>query len=140
MIAQNGFALDDKRLIMKRIMFLIGCSVFAITGFSQDAPELNNKMAGASVMSSVAARSDVVINPNPVQGQTFSLELQNLQKGKYSIYMFNEQGKKYLVKVLNFDGGNLTESLQLPKNADKGVYILQVISKTSRFSKKMIVE
>jgi hypothetical protein len=140
LIAGNGFALDDKRLIMKRILILLGCSVFAISSFSQDAAELNNKMAATSVVASVATGSDVNINPNPVQGETFSLELQNLQKGKYSIYMFNEQGKRYLVKVVNVDGGTLTESLQLPKNADKGVYILQVISKTSRFCKKMIVE
>jgi hypothetical protein len=54
--------------------------------------------------------------------------------------MFNENGKRYLVRVLNFEGGTFPETLELPKNADKGVYILQVISKTSRFVKKMIIE
>jgi hypothetical protein len=127
-------------MIMKRMLFLLGAGMFAISGFSQQTPDLNTKMVGTSAVVAAAANSDIVINPNPVQGKTFSLELQNLQKGKYSIYMFDETGKRYLVRVLNFEGGTFTESLQLPKNADKGVYILQVISKTSRFVKKMIIE
>jgi hypothetical protein len=127
-------------MIMKRIMFLLGCSVFAITSFSQDAPTLNDKLAATAVVNSGISRSDVIINPNPVTGESFNIQLQNLQKGKYSIYMHDEKGKKYLVKVLNLEDGSFNESLQLPKKADKGIYILQVISKTARFSKKMIVQ
>lgn len=127
-------------MIMKRMLFLLGTCVSAISGFSQQTADLNTKMAGTSAVVAAAAKSDVVINPNPVQGKTFTLELQNLQKGKYSIYMFDEAGKRYLVRILNFEGGTFSETLELPKNADKGVYILQVISKTSRFVKKMIIE
>lgn len=125
---------------MKRILFLIGFGVFAVHGFSQDAAELNDKLAVVSVAASGMSKSDIQINPNPVSGETFTIELQNLQKGKYSIFMYDEKGRKYLVKILNVEEGTSTELLQLPKKADKGVYILQVISKTSRFSKKMIVE
>jgi len=113
--------------------------VVTISSFSQDAASLNDKLAATAVVTA-AAKSDVIINPNPVTGGSFNIQLQNLQKGKYSIYMHDEHGKKYLVKVLNIEEGNATESLQLPRKADKGIYILQVISKTARFSKKMIVE
>lgn len=119
---------------------MIGFGVFAVHGFSQDAAELNDKLAVVSVAASGMSKSDIQINPNPVSGETFTIELQNLQKGKYSIFMYDEKGRKYLVKILNVEEGTSTELLQLPKKADKGVYILQVISKTSRFSKKVIVE
>ena len=118
----------------------MGCSLFATCVFSQEAPVMNNKLAATSTVLVSATKSDVSISPNPVQGQAFNLELQNLQKGKYSIYLFDQNGKRYVVKVLNFDGGSFNQSLQLPKNVNKGVYILQVVSKTARFSKKMIIE
>jgi len=85
-------------------------------------------------------QSDIRINPNPVKEETFNLELQNLEKGKYNIYIYAESGKKYLIKSFNYDGGSSTTVLNLPKEAVTGTYILQVLSKTSRFIKKMVVE
>lgn len=116
----------------------MGFIAFAFSSYSQDATDLTTKLSVASLAGKMKA--DVVINPNPVQGESFTLELQNLEKGKYNIYMFDDTGKKYLVKVLNIESGSFTETLQLPQKADKGIYILQVISKTVRVSKKMIVE
>jgi len=94
-----------------------------------------------SMVTSAAKIPDVVINPNPVvQGTTFTLELQNLEKGKYSVYLFDKSGRKYLIQILNLDEGNTTQQFELPKNAGSGTYILQVVGKTARFSKKMMVE
>ncbi len=97
-------------------------------------------MVGSTVLVAKSLKPDVRINPNPVKGESFSLELQNLEKGKYNIYIFAQSGKKYLIKTLNYDGGTTTEVLNLPKEALNGTYILQVLSKTSRFIKKMVVE
>lgn len=116
----------------------MGIVVLALNSYSQEAAGITTKLAVTAIAGK--PKSDVVINPNPVQGATFTLELQNLEKGKYNIYMFDDTGKKYLVKVLNTEGGSLTETLPLPQKADKGIYILQVVSKTVRVSKKMIVE
>lgn len=123
---------------MKRSLFFSICFFCAAAGFSQ-ADNLNNKIS-STVLVARTVKSDIRINPNPVKEQTFSLELQNLEKGKYNIYLFAKSGKKYLIKSLNYDGGSTTEVLNLPKEALNGTYILQVISKTSRFIKKMVVE
>lgn len=140
---REGLETDDKRLIMKRVLVILALVVFVAAGYSQ-APvkSLNNKLAatGAILNKTVPLSSDVVINPNPVTGESFSLQLQNLDKGKYSIYIFNKEGKKFLVKTLHFDGGSATEALNLPDDLGAGTYILQVLSKTSRYSKKMVVE
>ena len=117
--------------------------VFSAAGQAQaPAKSLNDKLAatGAILNKAVPIPSDVVINPNPVTGESFSLQLQNLDKGKYSIYIFNKEGKKFLVKTLQFEGGSAIEALNLPDDLGKGTYILQVLSKTSRYSKKMVVE
>jgi hypothetical protein len=123
---------------MKKSLVFPICFLCALTGFSQ-ADNLNNKIS-STVLVARTVKSDIRINPNPVKDQTFSLELQNLEKGKYNIYIFAESGKKYLIKTLNYDGGSTIEVLNLPKEALTGTYILQVLSKTSRFIKKMVVE
>ena len=97
-------------------------------------------MAGSTVLAAKSLKADIRINPNPVKGENFSLELQNLDKGKYNVYIFDKSGKKYLIKTLNYDGGSTTEVLNLPEKATNGTYILQVLSKTSRFIKKMVIE
>jgi hypothetical protein len=121
----------------KSLVFSIGF-LCAVAGFSQ-ADNLNNKIS-STVLVAKTVKSDIRINPNPVKDQTFSLELQNLEKGKYNIYIFAESGKKYLIKTINYDGGSTIQVLNLPKEAITGTYILQVLSKTSRFIKKMVVE
>jgi hypothetical protein len=124
---------------MKRSIFFSICCLCAVSGFSQ-VDNLNNKIVGSTVLVAKSLQPDVRINPNPVKGESFSLELQNLEKGKYNVYIFAESGKKYLIKTINYDGGTTTEILNLPKEAINGTYILQVLSKTSRFIKKMVVE
>ena len=123
---------------MKRSLLLVVCVLCTVAGFSQT--DLNNKIVTSSALVAKAAKPDIRINPNPVKGENFSLELQNLEKGKYNIYIFDKSGKKYLIKSLNYDGGSTTEVLDLPKEAQDGTYILQVLSKTSRFIKKMVIE
>lgn len=128
---------------MKRVLVVLALVVFSAAGYAQaPAKSLSNKLAatGAILNKAVPIPSDVVINPNPVTGESFSLQLQNLDKGKYSIYIFNKEGKKFLVKTLQFEGGSATEAFHLPDDLGKGTYILQVLSKTSRYSKKMVVE
>jgi hypothetical protein len=134
-----------KELNMKKITICFAFMLICAAAVAQ--PEQNETPAApvnlTTAMESTAARinvTDVVINPNPVKGQNFSLGLQNLEKGKYSVYVFNNAGKKFLLKTLNIEGGTSTETIDLPRQITTGTYILQVLSKTARFSKKMIVE
>jgi len=126
---------------MKRITTVIALMFMGSVSMAQSGEsQVSSTNLATSLSSSAIKLSDVAINPNPVKGQNFSLEVQNLDKGKYSIYAYDNNGKKYLLKVLNTDGGSFTETVELPKEITTGTYILQVVSKTSRYSKKMIVE
>ncbi len=123
---------------MKRFFAII---VLGCLGATASAQNFNAEMMSTTMAASAVKIPDVIINPNPVvQGKTFSLELQNLEKGKYSVYLFDNTGKKYLIRILDVEAGNDTQQFDLPKNTGSGTYILQVVSKTARFSKKMIVE
>jgi hypothetical protein len=127
---------------MKKIVAIISLTFIGAAAVAQSNNEAPGQVLNASMVSSATkiVTTDVVINPNPVKGQNFSLELQNLDKGKYNIYIFDNTGKKYLLKMLNIEGGTSIQVLDLPKDITQGTYILQVLSKTARFSKKMVVE
>src|SRR4051812_46339400 len=123
---------------MKKVFAIVILTFFSTIAFSQAAKNKASQPVVATAMVTAATSiPDVLINPNPVKGQNFSLELQNLEKGKYNIYIFDNNGKKYLVKTINTEGGSSTETIDLPKDVTSGTYILQVLSKTTRFSKKM---
>jgi hypothetical protein len=127
---------------MKKIVAIVSLTFISAAAVAQsrkDAPQPILVTSMASTAAKITTR-DIIINPNPVKGPAFSLELQNLDKGRYNIYLFDNKGKKYLVKTLNTEGGTSTENLDLPKEITQGTYILQVISKTARFSKKLVVE
>jgi len=125
---------------MKQILaiLLLSCGYHfaAAQASSEHSPVLVTAMAGATTKV-----SDVIINPNPVKGQQLSLELQNVEKGKYTIYACNSEGIKIILKTVTIDtNGNTIHSIDLPKEITSGTYILQVLSKTSRYCKKMVVE
>jgi hypothetical protein len=124
---------------MKKIVAFITLTFMGIAAVAQNASSNTGAVLSTSMVSS-AKITDVTINPNPVKGQNFTLELQNLDKGKYTICAYDNNGKKYLLKVLNTEGGSSTQIVDLPKEITTGTYILQVVSKTARFSKKMVVE
>lgn len=125
---------------MKRIIAIFFLTIAGNAAMAQQGTP-NGPAVMASAMTATTTRiSDVAINPNPVKGQNFTLELQNLEKGKYSIYAFNKDGKKYLLKVTTIENGTGVMVVDLPKDITPGTYILQVLSKTARYSKKMVVE
>jgi uncharacterized protein YcfL len=127
---------------MKRFIAFILLAFCCATASAQSSKsDVIKPVLATSIASSAAKIPDVVINPNPVvQAKTFTLELQNLAKGKYSVYLFDKNGKKYTVDIVNLESGSSTQQFDLPKDVTSGTYILQVVSKTARFSRKMIIE
>lgn len=127
---------------MKRFFAFILVAFCGASASAQTATaDFAKPILATSMVSSAVKISDVVINPNPVvQGKTFSLELQNLEKGKYSVLLFDKNGRKYTIDILNLESGSSTQQFDLPKDITSGTYILQVVSKSIRFSKKMMVE
>jgi len=105
--------------------------------------EMHDSSATSEITSSNSSpvtAKDIVIHPSPVKGSDFSLELLNLDKGKYSILVYDRLGKKHFIRTFEFEGGVTTENIHLPSKLGSGTYILQVLNKSSRYSKKLVLE
>jgi hypothetical protein len=59
--------------------------------------------------------------PNPVLDKQVSLQATGLDKGQYTIRVFDANGRQVFNKLLNHTGGAITEVVQLPATIDKGV-------------------
>ncbi|HPG12417.1 MAG TPA: T9SS type A sorting domain-containing protein, partial [Chitinophagaceae bacterium] len=82
--------------------------------------------------------TDVVLYPNPTSGNVISMQATALNKGMYTIQVFNTSGQRVLTQSLNHPGGFVTQTIQLPA-LQSGMYSLQLSGGATRISKSFIV-
>ena len=70
----------------------------------------------------------ISIYPNPFNGNTFNLQLNNKPTGEYTVKLYNSTGQIFYNKTLNHDGGSATETIQLSFSLPKGTYQLNIKS------------
>ena len=83
-------------------------------------------------------KSGVAVYPNPVQGNRLTIELNNMDKGKYSVQLFNMKGQRIFDEQLDHQGGTATQSVLLSRVLPAGVYSLRMISEEKQFSQTII--
>ena len=86
------------------------------------------------------AKNNITVVGNPAKNKTILLQLENVDKGKFSIKIFNSIGQQVANKNLLHNGGSATEAIQLNTIA-AGTYYLSVIGDNHVFvSHTIIVE
>lgn len=78
------------------------------------------------------------VAPNPVQGNTFNLQLQGVDKGLLVLTMYNSRGQQVISKFINHSGGSATQTVNFG-NIAKGIYQLQITGSSSVRSIKTIL-
>lgn len=104
--------------------------------------DLDGSVKYTGVMRVVTGKGSAGINiaPNPVRGGKLSLNITDLEKGTYTLSIYNSTGQKVFTRQLVHEGGSGSQTLQLPAAVKGGMYNLQLTSSTVRLSKSMIVE
>ena len=86
----------------------------------------------ASINTSVTNVTDdkarVSVYPNPVTGNTFNLQMNNIEEGKYNVTMYNNAGVVVYTAAINQSAGSASHTIQLPANIVAGTYNLSVQS------------
>ncbi len=83
-------------------------------------------------------KSGVAVYPNPVQGDRVTLELNNLEKGNYTLQLYNSTGQQIFGKQIDHQGGSATQTVQLPKALPAGIYRLMIELKEKQFAQTII--
>jgi len=80
----------------------------------------------------------ISILQNPVIGNTISLGLQNIEKGKYQYYIINTVGQTVLSGSFNYNG-QPAEQIKMVEKLAGGTYGLSVIKGNTAYKSKLII-
>jgi hypothetical protein len=72
------------------------------------------------------ANSNISIFPNPVKGNTFRLQLNNMEKGDYEIIIYNNLGQKVYRRNINHTDESAGYDIERGRLISKGTYRLTV--------------
>ncbi len=70
----------------------------------------------------------IVVYPNPMEGKSFKMDLNNLLKGTYVLNLYNNMGQLVYTEQLRHDGIQVTRIINLKTDIAKGAYQLQLSS------------
>ena len=83
-------------------------------------------------------KKGTAVYPNPVTGNTFNLQMNNLDKGTYKAVIFNSLGQQVMATTINHIGRSSNETIAIKKLA-VGVYTLQVSGNGEKYNTELIV-
>ncbi len=82
----------------------------------------------------------IKVFPNPVRNQLINLQLNNIEKGQYTMRLLSMSGKEVLNKGINHPGGSAGVTINISAKLPAGMYILQLANGSSNFTQKIILE
>jgi hypothetical protein len=85
-------------------------------------------------------KTDVVIAPNPVRNNQLNVLFSDLEKGTYTLKVFNNSGQVVFTTQVTTHGGSLSQSLTLPSSVRAGIYNLQVSGNETSINKRIAIE
>lgn len=84
--------------------------------------------------------SEFAVYPNPVKGGIVNLQMNNVEKGSYTIRIFNNLGQEVASKNILYTGGSVTQTIDLGKSITAGSYRMQISNEIAVITKTIIVE
>jgi len=87
-------------------------------------------------------KADITIYPNPIRGNSLSLQLNSLQKGNYDFIIFNSAGQNVFSQSFVYNGGAGTQVIDWGnKKLAAGNYIVSINSQNgTRINKPIFIE
>ena len=82
----------------------------------------------------------IAIYPNPVHGSVIGLQMNNLEKGNYTISLYNNAGQKLYAGLIEHKGGSATYSISTGRQLSKGICSLHVTKGEITVNKMVVIQ
>jgi hypothetical protein len=93
------------------------------------------------INTAVSLNRSIGIYPSPVKkGSELTLQITNLERGDYSVLLFNRMGQKVGQLQINLANENMTQTLLLPSSIKPGTYNLVLTNGSLRLNKTFVVQ
>ncbi len=98
-------------------------------------------LSSAMKMSLVFKEStSFTIAPNPITGNTITLQINNLKKGKYAVNLYTTEGQLVYSGVIVYDGISATQTIEIDKRIHKGTYSLLLTCAEQTITKSVLFQ
>ena len=84
------------------------------------------------------APTSINVYPNPVQGNSINLQLNNLPRGNYTIVLTNNIGQQLFRKPINHNGGSAIQAIELNNKLSIGTYQLEIVGDEMKLQLRLI--
>jgi hypothetical protein len=85
-------------------------------------------------------KAEVSINPNPIAGRSFMLNLNNFSNDTYTLTVLNEGGQKVYTQSLGRVNGSSNTSINLPQTVKAGMYHVVISSNDQQVIQRIIIQ
>ena len=93
----------------------------------------------AAKINPVILKGAVSIYPNPVTNNKFNLQMNNLEKGTYTVSVMNNLGQEVMNTIISSDANNGIKTITT-KGLTTGVYTVHVVGNNTTYNTEMIVK
>lgn len=85
-------------------------------------------------------KQNINVSPNPVVDKKINLAISNLALDTYQVNIYNSNGLLVFKTKLDYSGGTLNQTIQLPRNISAGNYTISLLNEKMKITKSIIVE
>jgi Peptidase family M1 domain/Secretion system C-terminal sorting domain len=82
----------------------------------------------------------IVAYPNPMEGNSFKIDLNNMEKGTYLLNLYNYTGQLVYTTTVQHDGNPATKTVELKGEVSKGAYQLQLSNDNGFKTTQLIIK
>ena len=82
----------------------------------------------------------ISVYPNPVEGNSFNIDLNNMAQGTYLLKLYNSMGQLVYTEQLTHNGSQATKTVKLKNETGKGAYQLQLSNSNGFKTTKLIIK
>ena len=85
-------------------------------------------------------KSGFTVNPNPVKGNSISLQLSNLEQGEYTVNVINIAGQSIYSSTIEHSGGSSAQTVLLKQKLAAGKYTLQLTNDKTSIVRTVLIQ
>jgi hypothetical protein len=92
------------------------------------------------ILVKIAEKQNINVSPNPVVDKKINLAVSNLPIDTYQVNIYNSNGLLVFKTKLDYLGGTLNQTIQLPRNISAGNYTISLLKERIKISKSIVIE
>jgi hypothetical protein len=114
-----------------------GVNFYRIKAVDNDARTTYSSIVKISTSNT---KAEISINPNPVIGKSFMLNLNNVANDIYTVTLINGGGQKIYSQSLGRINGSANNSINLPQSIKPGMYSVVISSNDQQIIQRIIIQ